>query len=200
MGRLPVQPSVTKCLAGLSGATAEVVAADGTATSCTVTANTDSALTCTMPSLPAGTYQLRVVASGGYANPLVALRNAPRIASVTPPAGSLAGGQVVRIQTSGVPLATDSNATQVSIGGLPCEVQSVAADSVTCKTTRAFGAIPTTVRQMLPDACLPAGNFLHEHWCLNSRLEVCGLNVLIKQSCCNSQRPAAMCQACTSEG
>jgi IPT/TIG domain len=105
-----------------------------------------------MPTLPAGSYQLRVVTTGGYADRTIPLQNAPRIISLTPPAGSLAGGQVVTIATEGAPLQTGEGAqNSVMINRVPCAMQSVSEDSITCETGRVFGIIPTTVRLQLHD-------------------------------------------------
>ena len=135
--------------AGLLDAEAELVPTIGAPTPCPVSASDASSLTCVMPSLPAGSYQLRITATTGYAHPLLPLTNAPRITAVEPPAGSLAGGQTVTIRTEGVPLGagiSSAKSTSVAINGMACNVIAVAPDSVTCETSRAFGAIPAAVR------------------------------------------------------
>ena len=108
---------------------------------------------CRMPAAAAGSYQVRVATAAGFAHPMLQVLNAPRIVSVVPPAGSLAGGQVVTVATASVPLATAEGQTQVKVNGLPCEVLNVQEDSVTCRTHRAFAALPTTVCPALARTC-----------------------------------------------
>lgn len=134
--------------AGLDGSTADLVDGQGESYPCKTLAVSASALTCTVPDAPAGLYQLRVTSPSGYANFRPILKMAPQLTSVSPAAGSLAGGLTVTLQASGAPFDTDDVANnRVLIGNLPCDVQSVTATQLTCTTPRAVGVVPTLVRR-----------------------------------------------------
>jgi hypothetical protein len=122
------------------------VAVDGTATACPVESTSNISLSCTVPYVPAGVLTLRVMTATGYAVSDVVLSNTPQLTSVTPAVGSLAGGLEVTLQAFGAPFHTDNVAqNQVTVGGLPCEVQAVAEGELKCITGRAIGVVPTKV-------------------------------------------------------
>lgn len=131
--------------AGLQGASVELLGTNGALTECPGTSGNNTHVQCTIPTMTAGSYRVRVLAPSGYGHPALQVLNAPRIVSVEPPAGSLAGGQVVTVTTANVPLATVDGQTRVRVNGLPCQVISVEEGSVKCMTQRAFAALPTKV-------------------------------------------------------
>lgn len=135
------------CFAGLEIGQADLLDAQGNAFSCAVSTASATALTCTVPDAPAARYQLRIFTASGYASSSPTLTLAPRLTSVSPAAGSLAGGLSVTLQATAAPFdsAAPSN-NQVFVGGLPCKVQNVTATQLSCETPRVVGVVPTVVR------------------------------------------------------
>lgn len=150
-GRVNAGDTLTITGIRLIGARVDFVAASGTGVGeCVVTSATDTSVACTVASMPAGVYTVRVSTGGGYADGSPTVVNAPVISSIGSPVGSLMGGRTLTIATAGV-LLNDVDAAQneVLLGGVPCDVKSVTADELTCVTRPTIGRVKTSVRPSL---------------------------------------------------
>ncbi|GAQ89759.1 hypothetical protein KFL_005590010 [Klebsormidium nitens] len=102
---------------------------------CQILAWNTSAITCTAPVLPAGSYPIQVNVDGmGYASGLrgLTLSYALAVTSVSPANGSVYGGTVLTVQ--GLGFSANSGDYLVSIGGLSCKVLSSSAQQLRCVT------------------------------------------------------------------
>ena len=144
------------------------MATSGQAYPCAVTSAAAAALTCTAPAAPAGAYSLRISTALGYADSSPTVSMPPRITAVSPPAGSLAGGLAVTLTATGAPFdAENMENNRVFLAGLPCEVTSVAATSLTCTSPSVVGVVPTVVRPFLLLTAVHRGlpeRRVHERW------------------------------------
>lgn len=102
---------------------------------CQVLAWDTSAITCTAPVLPAGSYPIQVNVDGmGYASGLkrLSLSYALVVTSVSPANGSIYGGTVLTVL--GLGFSSNPVDNLVSIGGLSCKVISSSAQQLQCVT------------------------------------------------------------------
>lgn len=98
---------------------------------CSVSAATDTSLTCTVPSAPVGDQSVNVnVASLGKASTTVVVTSSPILTSISPSSGSTEGKTVVVVSGNGFVV----NKTEVIIDGNQCEIVAVMLTSIECLT------------------------------------------------------------------
>ncbi|KAJ9465077.1 hypothetical protein DIPPA_26072 [Diplonema papillatum] len=126
--------TVTVSGTGLSGVTA-VLAGE---TPCAVSSAGNTSVTCSMAQGPAGTYRLFVISPVGYAAPPSDVNQwfsfPVTISTVSPSEGSIGGGQIVTVTGSGFHADTEDSTT-VAIGDSACDVYSVTATRIVCRST-----------------------------------------------------------------
>ena len=99
-----------------------------------------SAITCTAPVLPAGTYPIQVnVAGMGNASGLsgLTLSYALKVTSVSPANGSVYGGTVVTVQ--GIGFSANPGDNLVTVAGLSCKAISSSSQQLQCVTQTGSG-------------------------------------------------------------
>ena len=82
----------------------------------------------------------------------------PRVDSVSPLSGSLAGGTVVTIEGGGFPM--DEEDAEISVGGRACVVTYASLEKLVCNTTQASNATVATKVDRGPASNAPAAAWL----------------------------------------
>ncbi|XP_041373046.1 fibrocystin-L-like isoform X2 [Gigantopelta aegis] len=127
----------------LFGTDSAAVAVDIGGQTCTLTAVSDTTITCDISNIPVGSHLVKVVIAGkGLAITTATVNSVATISSLSPTEGSVHGGLELTINGNGFV----SGKTSVTVDGSPCTTTSVTATIVKCITLpHAAGAVTVVV-------------------------------------------------------